>query len=126
MLRLYKLRDYNFRLIVFLLALSGIGITLVNSADPSLSSRQAVGVILGIILMVIVSLMDYSWILNFYWIIYAFTIGMLFLVAVLGHTAGGATRWLTIGGEGGLQFQPTEIAKISLVLFFAMFLMKHE
>lgn len=126
MLRLYKLRDYNFRLIFFLLALSGIGITLVNSADPSLSSRQVVGVILGIILMVIVSLMDYSWILNFYWIIYAFTIGMLFLVAVLGHTAGGATRWLTIGGEGGLQFQPTEIAKISLVLFFAMFLMKHE
>ena len=126
MLKLYKLKDYNFRLIFFLILLSGIGITLVNSADPSLRNRQMIGVILGVILMVIVSLIDYSWILNFYWIIYVFTVGMLFLVAVLGHTAGGATRWLTIGGAGGLQFQPTEIAKITLVLFFAMFLMKHE
>lgn len=125
MLKHYKLKDYNFRLIFFLVLLSGIGVMLVNSAEPSLRNRQMMGVICGIILMVIVSLMDYSWILNFYWVIYAFTIGLLLLVAILGHTAGGATRWLTIGGDNGFQFQPTEIAKILLILFFAMYLMKH-
>ena len=125
MLKHYKLKDYNFRLIFFLVLLSGIGVMLVNSAEPSLRNRQMMGVICGIILMVIVSLMDYSWILNFYWVIYAVTIGLLLLVAILGHTAGGATRWLTIGGDNGFQFQPTEIAKILLILFFAMYLMKH-
>ena len=125
MLKHYKLKDYNFRLIFFLVLLSGIGGMLVNSAEPSLRNRQMMGVICGIILMVIVSLMDYSWILNFYWVIYAVTIGLLLLVAILGHTAGGATRWLTIGGDNGFQFQPTEIAKILLILFFAMYLMKH-
>ena len=125
MLKHYKLKDYNFRLIFFLVLLSGIGVMLVNSAEPSLRNRQMMGVICGITLMVIVSLMDYSWILNFYWVIYAVTIGLLLLVAILGHTAGGATRWLTIGGDNGFQFQPTEIAKILLILFFAMYLMKH-
>ena len=125
MLKHYKLKDYNFRLIFFLVLLSGIGVMLVNSAEPSLRNRQMMGVICGIILMVIVSLMDYSWILNFYWVIYAVTIGLLLLVTILGHTAGGATRWLTIGGDNGFQFQPTEIAKILLILFFAMYLMKH-
>lgn len=127
MLRLYKLKDYNFRLVLVLFLLSGIGILLVNSADPSLTKRQLAGVIFGAVLMVIVSLMDYSWILNFYWIIYALNIAMLLLVVILGHTSGGATRWLSIGGSGdGFRFQPTELSKILLVLFFAMFLMKHE
>lgn len=103
-----------------------MGILLVNSADPSLTKRQLMGVALGVVLMVIVSLMDYSWILNFYWIIYGLNIGMLLLVVILGHTAGGATRWLSLGDSGGLRFQPTELSKILLVLFFAMFLMKHE
>ena len=126
MLKLYKIKDYNFRLVLFLLILSGMGILLVNSADPSLTKRQLMGVALGVVLMVIVSLMDYSWILNFYWIIYGLNIGMLLLVVILGHTAGGATRWLSLGDSGGLRFQPTELSKILLVLFFAMFLMKHE
>ena len=129
MLKLYKLRDYNFRLVLFLFLLSGLGVLLVNSADPTLTRRQLLGVVFGAVLMVIVSLMDYSWILNFYWIIYGLNLGMLLLVVILGHTSGGATRWLSIGGSdggGGFQFQPVEISKILLVLFFAMFLMKHE
>ena len=127
MLKLYKLKDYNFRLVLFLFILSGLGVLLVNSADPTLTRRQLMGVAVGAVLMVIVSLMDYSWILNFYWIIYGLNIGMLLLVVILGQTSKGATRWLSLGGEsGGFSFQPTEISKILLVLFFAMFLMKHE
>ena len=65
MLKQYKLRFYNFRLIIFLLAISLIGVTLVGTAAENLKSKQFVGVILGLIIMVILSLMDYSWIMNF-------------------------------------------------------------
>ena len=71
MFKLYRLKNYNFRLIIWLLMISGIGVLLVGSAKASLQSRQLIGVILGLVVMVAVSLMDYSWLLNFYWIIYA-------------------------------------------------------
>ena len=58
MLKQYKLRFYDFRLIVFLLAISFIGIQLVGTAAESLRSRQLAGVILGVILMLVLSLTD--------------------------------------------------------------------
>lgn len=123
MLKLYKLKDYNFRLVLWLAAISILGVLLVGSAEPSLQSRQLMGVLLGIGLMVIFSLIDYSWILNFYWIIYFVNLGMLLAVRLFGDDAGGATRWIEIGS---LRFQPTELSKIFIVLFFAKYFMRHE
>lgn len=123
MLKLYKLKDYNFRLVLWLLSISVLGVLLVGSAEPSLQSKQLVGVIMGIVIMVCLSLVDYSWILNFYWIIYLVNLGMLLLVRLIGDDAGGATRWIEIGP---LRFQPTELSKILIVLFFAKFFMKNE
>ena len=45
MLKQYKLRFYNFRLILWLLALSTIGVLLVGSARESLQNRQLFGVL---------------------------------------------------------------------------------
>ena len=112
MLRQYKLKNYNFRLILFLIAISILGVLLVGSAEPALQDRQLFGVIAGLVLMAIVSLMDYSWLLNFYWIIYVLNLALLALVIAVGSARGGASRWIVIGGENGFQFQPTEIAKI--------------
>ena len=123
MLKQYKLRFYNFRLVIFLLAISVIGIVLVGSAREDLKSRQLVGVILGLIIMVILSLMDYSWISNFQWIMYGFNLLMLIGVRLFGSEAGGASRWLDIGG---FRFQPTELSKVIIILFFAKFFMDHE
>lgn len=123
MLKRYKLRDYNFRLIVMLIAISSIGVLLVGSADPSLQKKQFIGVIAGVVLMIIVSLMDYSWLLNFYWLIYGAVLVLLLAVRLMGESKKGAARWIEIGG---FQFQPTEICKIMLIMFFAMYLMKHE
>ena len=123
MIRLYKLRDYDFRLVIALIVLSTIGVLLVGSADASLQNRQLMGMILGLVLMVIVSLMDFSWILNFSWLMYAGNILLLLGVRLFGSDAGGATRWISIGG---FRFQPTELAKIIIILFFARFFMEHE
>ena len=123
MIRLYKLRDYDFRLVIALIVLSTIGVLLVGSADASLQNRQLMGMILGLVLMVIVSLIDFSWILNFSWLLYAGNILLLLGVRFFGSDAGGATRWISIGG---FRFQPTELSKIIIILFFARFFMEHE
>ena len=86
MLRQYKLKDYNFRLVLLLIAISVLGVLLVGSADPSLQKKQMIGVIAGLIFMFIISLMDYSWILNFYWFIYGLMLALLLLVLVMGST----------------------------------------
>ncbi len=123
MIRLYKLRDYDFRLVIALVVLSTIGVLLVGSADASLQNRQLMGLILGLAAMVVVSLMDFSWVLNFSWVIYFLNILLLLAVRLFGNDANGATRWISIGG---FTFQPTELAKIVIILFFARFFMEHE
>ncbi|MBR2189390.1 MAG: rod shape-determining protein RodA [Eubacterium sp.] len=123
MLSQYKVKDYNFRLVIWVAALSVIGVLLVGSADASLQSRQMYGAIAGACIMIVISLFDYSWILNFSWILYGVNIGLLVIVLLTGDARKGASRWIQIGG---FQFQPTELAKILLILFFALYFMKHE
>ena len=77
MLKQYKLRFYNFRLMLFLLAVSAIGVVLVSTAREDLKYKQLAGVILGVVIMVILSLIDYSWISNFQWIMYGANIVLL-------------------------------------------------
>lgn len=123
MLKIYRLRDYDFILVVLLAAISIIGILLVGSADPSLKSRQMAGVIMGFIIMVILSLIDYSWILHMSRILYGIMLVLLAAVLITGVTSHGASRWIEIGG---LQFQPTELAKVIIILFFANYFMNHQ
>ena len=123
MIKLYKLRDYDFRLVIALIILSFIGVLLVGSADASRQYRQLMGMILGLIIMTVISLMDFSWILNFSWVIYILNILLLLAVRLFGSDANGATRWISIGG---FRFQPTELTKIVIIIFFARFFMEHE
>ena len=123
MFRHYRFRDYNFILIVLLIAISALGVLLVGSADPSLQSRQLAGVLAGTALMIILSLVDYNWIVHFHWPIYVINLGLLALVIAYGVASHGAERWIKIGG---LTFQPTELSKILIILFFAAFFQAHE
>ena len=126
MLRNFKLKDLNFKLMIFLMILSVMGVFLVGSAAPELRSRQAAGLILGFVVMIFVAFIDYSWVLHFYWIIYFINIGVLAYVLISGAVSHGASRWMMIGGENGIQVQPTEMSKILIILFFAMYFLKHE
>ena len=123
MIKQYRLRDYNFRLVIFLIGLTFTGVLLVGSAEPALRNKQFFGMMLGVAIMLIVSLMDFSWILNFYLILYGCNIILLLSVWIFGTESNGASRWLRIGG---FQFQPTELSKILIVMFFARFFMEHE
>lgn len=123
MIKNYRLRDYDFSLILLVLLITAIGIFAVGSARESLQNRQLIGAIAGCIIMIMVSLIDYHLIIKFYWVIYAINILLLVLVQIMGETKGGAQRWVNIGG---IQFQPSETAKIFMILFYAAFIMRYQ
>ncbi len=122
-LKRYHLKDYKMNLVLLVLALSVIGVFVIGSAEPDNQSRQIIGLAFGLFVMVIVSLIDYVWLMDFYWLIYGFVVLILGAVLVIGTEVNGATRWINLGFT---QFQPSELAKILLILFFAKFITEHE
>ena len=123
MLKNYRLRDYDFKLIILILALSIIGIITIGSAEPAQQTKQMAGVVAGLVIMIALSFFNYSVILKLYWLMYIGNLVLLGLVILMGEEGNGAQRWLKIGG---LQVQPSELAKILLILFFAQFIMKYK
>ena len=123
MLKQYKLRNYHFELIVSIIILNVIGILLIGSAKHSVQKTQIMGMAMGLVAMLVISLMDYSFLLRFTWIYYVGIIGSLIAVKIFGDDAKGATRWIEIAG---IRFQPSELAKIVIILFFAYFFMKYQ
>ena len=123
MLKQYKLKDYDFRLVAYVVVLTIIGILVIGSANSSVQGKQILGLVLGLITMVVVSLMDYEFLLRFSWIFYFINIVLLTLVLIMGDKSKGATRWVEIAG---IRFQPSELGKILLILFFAYFFAKYQ
>ena len=121
----YDIKDYKFGLIISVVAISVIGIMMVGSAKPDFMTKQIMGVILGFGAMVVVSLIDYKWIMNFYWILYVINLILLIAVKIpgLGHSANGAQRWINLGF---MQLQPSDLTKILLIIFFARFFSDRE
>lgn len=123
MLKKYRVREYDFKLIIMLIAITVVGILVIGSADRSYQSKQILGFVMGLFLMVVISLFDYSTFLNFYWIIYIGNLVLLLLVEFFGEKSNNAQRWVSIAG---IRFQPSETAKILLILFYAQYIMKHK
>ena len=119
----YHLKDYNFTLIITVVLLSTIGILAVGSALPSAESKQIIGVVLGLIAMVVISLIDFNWMLGFHWVIYALNLFLLLWVELFGAEYNNAKRWIDLKV---ITLQPSDFTKIFMVLFFAKFLMDHE
>ncbi len=123
MLKQYKIRNYNFRLVFYVVTLTVIGILVIGSAKESVQSKQILGLFLGLIVMAIISMLDYSVILRFSFLYYFLNIGLLILVKLMGDNTNGSTRWIEIAG---IRFQPSELSKIVIILFYAFFFMKYQ
>ncbi len=116
MFKKYQLRSYNIRLVIVLVVTSVFGIAVINSADPTKTLKQCMGLALSLFVMFVVSFIDYNWLLRFYWLVYVFNIILLLLVRFSGDESNGAKRWLDIKG---FRFQPSELTKIILIMFTA-------
>lgn len=124
-LKSYNYRHINVRLFIWLYALLILGLNVIASATKydHYESKQLLGIIVGSIAIVILMLIDYHFILKFYWVIYFLNLALLVGVKIIGENVNGAQRWVTIAG---IQIQPSEFAKIFLVLFFAKLMLKYK
>lgn len=116
----YNYKNYNFRLVFFVIILSIIGILAIESAANGYARKQAMGVCIGLVAMTICSLISYNYIAKFKWLLYAIAIALLLGVLFFGITVNGSTRWFSLESFGTLQ--PSELAKIIMIVFFAKFI----
>ena len=123
----YRLRTHNLLLIFLILILNSIGILILYSAsnmDSSIVSRQILGSLVGFVICLVISFIDYNRLLKFSSYIYIGMLVLLILVLLLGVVHKGAGRWIVLPVIG--QIQPAEFAKVGLILFFASFFEKNK
>ncbi len=119
--------DYSILIITLLLLSIGLIMLLSASAPTSFAEsensytyvvKQGGIALLGLAFMFGLSILDYRFYKRFKWIIYFLCLVLLVLVGIFGTGENGARRWINIG----FSFQPSEFAKLGLIIFFAAFL----
>jgi rod shape determining protein RodA len=125
-------RHFDFVLLVVVIVIIALGVALIYSATQSTEAsdkltdrsffRQAVLGASGIVILVLVSLLDYQYLGSVNWLLYLAAVGLLGMVAVLGHAGFGAQSWFTLGRA----VQPSELSKVLVIVFLAKFLADHE
>ena len=83
----YRLKDFSIWLVLSAVSLTTVGILVIGSANASYRQKQIIGLILGLLVMGIVSAVDYNFVLKFYWVIYAFNLVLLLAVHFFGDDA---------------------------------------
>jgi rod shape determining protein RodA len=77
----------------------------------------------GLVIALLITRSNYQNLLRFHWYLYGANIVMLVAVMVLGSSAKGAQRWIYIGP---FNFQPSEFAKIALIITLAAVLQQRQ
>jgi len=127
MLKKYKITEYDFTLVAMVVGLTSFGVLVISSASSTNILKYILGMAFCIAVMVFVSLCDYTFILQYYWCYYIANLVLLALIFIpgVGVNLNNSTRWVEIP-IGHFRFQPSEAAKILLILFFAQFIMKYK
>ena len=112
-----------------LLLLLAVGLAMLYSASYAQSQydtgyrdstrylqKQALCAGIGLAAMFVTSRIRPDFWLKAAWPLYGVSIGLLLLVLLFGQSVNGARRWITIAG---IQFQPSEVAKFTLILLLA-------
>ncbi len=121
-LKNYDFRNYNFRLLLYALILNFLGVLLIRSAtnqDPSYVNKQVFGILIGLAIALVLSVIDYHQIIKAAPWIYIGCLLLLLAVLFAGRNINNATRWLEIPFIG--QIQPSEFVKVGMIIFFAWF-----
>ncbi len=84
----------------------------------TLALKQTMWMGVGVLLVFLIIRKDYFRLLDWAWPVYVFSLGLLLFVFVMPARLG-AHRWISIGG--GFNIQPSEIAKLAVILMLARF-----
>ena len=125
-------RDLDWFMLIAVFAITAFGSVLVWSAsradlaapgDPqSYLKRHLVNIVIGLVLGFLASRIDYRWLRAYTPVVYGLAVVALLLPFVpgLGTTIAGARAWIDL--PGGFTLQPSEFAKIAVILIMAVIL----
>ena len=117
-------KNLNIYIPILVLLLSIIGLIMISSAveinkNPenwNFIQKQLIAIIVGIVAIIIIQFYDYSLLKEYSDLIYIFTVGVLVLLLLIASERGGGRSWISIGS---INFQPSEIAKIIVIIMLA-------
>jgi rod shape determining protein RodA len=122
-------RNFDFLLLGAVVLASAFGAMMIRSAIAGnegllpLGDRQIYFALAGLVVIILLASIDYRYWLSIHWPIYIVMMALLVALSGLGQAAFGAQRWFQVGV---LFLQPTEFAKIVLIIVLARYLEKSQ
>ena len=124
------LRNLDWSFVANIYIILGISLILLGSASRIISSdpffyvkKQLMWIVLGTIVFVITATLNYNNLFKYANYLYTFNIVILASVLLFGTSKKGAQRWISIGN---FDFQPSEFAKLIIIISLAVFLAKRQ
>jgi rod shape determining protein RodA len=113
----------DWMLLLVVLGLTFLGGTMIHSTELNQPVTRWLQHVLfggiGLAIVLGVARISYNHLLRWHWIVYGLTNGLLIAVMVTGSSAKGAQRWISLGG---FNLQPSELAKVGLIITLAAIL----
>ncbi|HRF49778.1 MAG TPA: FtsW/RodA/SpoVE family cell cycle protein [Anaerolineales bacterium] len=124
-------RHFDFALMGAVLLLILFGITMIRSANltsidtdvQGQAGRQVIYALIGLVIVIAVSAVDYRVYSSYSLYIYGALIGLLVVVLIVGLASFGAVRWIDLGI---INFQPAELGKFLITLTLGAFVTQHR
>lgn len=118
-----KLQKFNYLLLVLPILIFALGFVTLLSTSPQRAKIQLVYFIIGCILFLFFSSIDYG-LYKYYWKFgYYFILGLLFFTFLLGEVRLGSIRWINFGF---VVLQPSEFAKVVLIISISSLLVQKK
>jgi cell division protein FtsW len=127
-----KKHYYDYSLVFAIVFLTAFGLLMIYSSSSYTAEisakthdaayymkRQGFFALIGFALMAIISHIDYHKIIRFALPLYILSYMLMIAVSMFGRVVNGKRRWL---GIGSFSFQPTEFAKIALIIFLTVYI----
>lgn len=126
---------YDYSLLFCVIFLMAFGLVMIYSASSYTAQltqkgdstyflkRQFVIAVVGLVVALVISKMNYRWIQKLAMLGYILSYVLMIAVTLVGKEINGKKRWL---GVGMFSFQPTEFAKVALIVFLAAYVVKHS
>lgn len=127
------IKNFDFTLLFTVLIIIGFGLIILTSATHATMfqgddqyayvKKQFLSIMLGFIAILVILNMDYTQFAKYWKAIYLLNMVLLTAVMVIGAEHKGAQSWIPLGG---FSLQPSEFAKIAMIVTFAVYLSQRE